>query len=176
MPQKLDTGIQDFIHPELMPEAPKQEAPGFMDVVQAAKRQENDIYNAVELFRRQSFPKQKDFDLVKSLEARNLIDRGEEFVGVMSDAELDDRHAKIVREEKDRETLSAAGWGGLAAQVASGAISPTIFIPLLRGATGVKSIAKGAFSVAAGAAAQEAVLMANQQTRTKGEVAFSLGA
>ena len=178
MPQFLEPEGKFFQGPLFPQDEPEVPVPSFRETLGAAFRQENDVFAAADLLRRQAFPRQQDFNLLESLKLRGQewVDRGHELVGVQSDAELDDRIARIKKEEGDRDTLYRSGIPGFVAMAAAGAVSPTSLIPFIRGATGIRSIAAGAMSVAAGAAAQEAVLFANQETRTRGEAGFSIAA
>lgn len=167
--------LPELTHPTLMPEVQVPE-PTFGQTVGAAMRMENDVWNFYDMINRPRMEKAQSFDLVESLKKRNLLNQGEHYLDVYSEAELDWKTAKIKREEKDRRTLAASGYLGLLAQVGAGAASPATLMPFMTGATGVKAVLMGAASVFAGAAAQELVLAQNQETRTKGEIAFSLGA
>jgi outer membrane murein-binding lipoprotein Lpp len=176
MPTYLEPESQSFVSPAFGPEAIDPVVPGIGETFGAAFRQENDVFAVADLLKRQAFPRQQGFDLVNSLEQRGLVDEGDAYVGVQSDAELDDRIQRRRKEATDRDTLSRAGIPGLLASVAAGAVSPTTLIPFVRGATGLRSIGAAALSVAAGTAAQEAALMADQESRTGGEVGFSIAA
>lgn len=176
MPQILDEQIpQPFTHPQPMPKVPELD-PSVSEVAGAAMRMENDIWNFYDMMTRPRFKDAPNFDLVDELKQRNMLEQGQDYLDVYSPQELDWKIAKVKREHEDRQKLHAAGWLGIGAQVASGAISPTLALPFMTGATGLKAIGLGALSVLGGAGAQEVVLAANQETRTKGEIAFSLAA
>lgn len=174
MPQvaQMKTGFTTYSAPT----APEDTAPTGEDIISSAIHSENDIYNVYELATRTTPKPDPNFDIIKTLNDRGLWDRRDDFIGVRSGEEFDQLSAKITREDRDREVLARSGWAGWAAMIASGAVSPTTFIPFIKGGTIAKSLVKGAFSVGAGAAAQEAVLFANQQTRTGEEAVFSIGA
>jgi hypothetical protein len=125
---------------------------------------------------RERFPPQEGWDEVAYLKKKGLLEQGDALIGTSSQAEMNWKIVKVAREQNNKQILAAAGWPGFVAQVGMGALSPTMAIPFLRASTGARSIALGAASVLGGAAVQEAVLMANQETRTGGEVAFSLAA
>lgn len=176
MPQILDEPLQDFTNPQLDPVVPERQFEG--SVLGAAARQENDVVNFVDMLTRPRYPAVPDYNVVDDIKKRGLLEspnvRG--LLDSSSPEELDWRITKNEREQADRDQLYASGWGGVAAQIGMGALSPTSFIPFLRAGTGVKSVIAGGLNIAAGAGAQELVLYQNQQTRTKGEVAFSLAA
>lgn len=177
MPQYVDKVVPSTTYSPDFTHTREPSSPGLFKTVGAAIRQENDVYNAIDFVtKRHNFEYDPNFKLVDTLEARGEWDNRLSYVGVQSMEEFNVRKAQIDRENADRETLAAAGWGGYAAMVGSGMISPTIFMPLIRSGTGVKSLLTGALSVGAGAAAQEAVLFANQYTRTGEEAAYSIGA
>jgi len=148
--------------------------PSLLDTTKAAFDQENDVWAMYKINQEKAYPAQMGFDLIKSAKARDV--NPADFSEVLSEDELDFRIAKKRREDDNRAILNASGWTGYAAQMAAGLVSPTTFIPFLRAETGVKAIALGGLSVLAGAASQEATLYASQETRTKGEMAFSLAA
>lgn len=154
-------------------EEPKPE-PTWGETYSAAFEQENDVVNAVDFLSQPAFGPQENFNLLESAKKREVDAR--DYYDVLSEEELDYRISKAAKERKNKEALDAAGWSGTVAQIVAGTLSPTAFIPFVRGATGLRSIALGAASVLGGAAAQEAVLYGNQETRTMGEVGFSLGA
>lgn len=172
----LDPALTTFIKPVLPEPEVEPEAPSFDVYGPAAMRMENDVYNFFEMMSRERFPPQDDWNEVDYLKKQGLLEQGEMYLGTTSEAEMNWKIAKVALEQKDREILSRAGWPGFVAQVGAGMLSPTTAIPFLRATTGARSIALGAASVLGGAAVQEAVLLANQETRTKGEVAFSLAA
>ena len=89
---------------------------------------------------------------------------------------------QIEKERKDRETLAASGWTGVAASFAAGIADPTILLPgggLVRagkvGFDALRSAAALGALAAAGTAAQEAGLHATQETRAGTESAVAIG-
>lgn len=173
MPQAPNTVTSAFEPLRRFDETPEV-APTHTDIWRAGFEQENDVYNFFKLTAEKSFKPQDGFDILKSTQERGVNAR--DYSEVLSDDELDYQITKRTQEQRNRDILSAGGWEGYAAMMVAGLLSPTTFIPFARGATGLKSIALGGISVLSGAAAQEAVLYANQETRTKGEVGFSLAA
>lgn len=174
MPLINDTGLNDFYD---VPDLQKEEAttPSFADTSAAAFHQENDIVNVVEMMTAPKFKPVVGFDLMKEAKARNLDPA--DYTQALSSDQLDFLSQKRKREDHDREILAASGWSGTGMSILAGLISPTTFIPFLGEAgTGMKAIGLGALNVAAGAGAQEAVLLGNQETRTTGEAAVSIGA
>lgn len=172
----LDPSLTTFVHPTLPEPEVVPEASALSDVITAAKEQENDVWNFYEMMSRERFPPQEGWDEVAYLKKKGLLEQGDALIGTSSQAEMNWKIVKVAMEQENRHILEAAGWPGFVAQVAMGALSPTMAIPFLRASTGARSIALGAASVLGGAAVQEAVLMANQETRTGSEVAFSLAA
>jgi hypothetical protein len=152
-------------------------APGLLDTVKDAMYMENDVLNAWERMNRPVFPVDDNFDLGKKLQETNLWERRDDYLGVRSDAEFDAKTNQIVTETQRRQRLAEAGWPGVIASIAAGTVSPTIFIPLIGpGLRGAKAAAYSASLAAMSAGAQEGVLLTSQQTRTGGEVAFSVAA
>ena len=102
----------------------------------------------------------------------------EAFVGIGSDREWMWMEQKLYQELEDRRTVAAAGWKGVAAAMAAGALSPTILLPAGAGARAT-TVGRAAISAATwtaiGIGAQEAVLQKNQEFRTVGETAIGVG-
>lgn len=152
--------------------------PTWSEAFDAAFGLENDVKNAYDLMTRPKFPRDPNYPLVERLKDTPFWDEyRENFIGVESDEELQWRMDKIRQEVKDRETLQRAGWAGTTAMVAAGIVSPTIFIPFAgAGARGWKLVKSAATLGAVGAGVQETALLANQETRTAEEAAFSMAA
>lgn len=83
--------------------------------------------------------------------------------------------AKIQRERTNDEILDAAGWGGLAARLAIGTLSPTMLIPALTPYRGIKGVAAAGGLGALGGALQELPLQLSQETRTSSDIIMSIG-
>jgi GNAT superfamily N-acetyltransferase len=104
------------------------------------------------------------------------------FVGDREPAETRWRMSRIDKDEERRKRIDASGWTGTLLEIASGAASPSNFIPgmaIVRGVRGgVSALRSG---VASGAlmggamAADELVLQGTQETRTWEESAFAIG-
>lgn len=135
---------------------------------------ENDVQNLLRPI--QTFKPQPGFDFINSLKTRGVWDDRELYFGVKSDAEVDYKTSRIAAERRAQDIRARSGWLGYATDMAAGTLSPTVFIPFVKGATVGGSMVKGAISVAAGAAAQEAALFASQETRTKEQAVFSVAA
>lgn len=150
-------------------------AQGLSNTITDAFKMENDVVNAYERMTRPDFMPDDNFDLGRRLKEQNLWELRDDYLGVRSAAEMDYR-TNTLKEEKGRRTrLAEAGWSGVIASIAAGAVSPTIFLPLVGpGLRGAKAVAYGASMAALGAGAQEGVLFTNQETRTGEEAAFSV--
>lgn len=144
----------------------------------AAERQENTLvssYNYVA--ERTGFtpdPGHNPIDVIggTDYEARYL----DRFVDSRSEAETRARMSRIDREEHDRAMLERAGSAGLAAQVAMGALDPTLFIPVgtiyrgvKTGSAALKSALMTGAATGAMVAGQEAILYGTQELRTGAE-------
>jgi len=152
-------------------------APSMYDTLNAAFMMENDVVNAVQAMTRPSFEPDPSFDLMGTLKSEGLWDDyRDNFLGVRSRGEFNFIAGRIKEEERQRDVLLRSGWAGVAAGITAGLLSPTMFIPLLGQARGAKAVAEGAALGLAAGAAQEAPLLANQQTRTLSEAAIALGA
>lgn len=90
---------------------------------------------------------------------------------------------QIDREEEDRRTLAAAGWGGTVAGMTAGIIDPTLLIPvggeIALAGKGAWRLSRGALAGARaggiGTAIQEGLLQSTQELRTAEESAFAIG-
>jgi len=145
--------------------------PSTFEVLGAAFSSENDLYNLARYAVSPAFTDDPNFNIIEALKdnpyAINMPDR----VGrAQSQEELDYITQQITRENKEREIISAAGFGGFVASGLAGMISPTSLVPLAGPARGIKGAAQ-AFALAGGAiTAQEALLYGVQETRTGAEV------
>ena len=161
-------------------------APSAWETVKAAFALENDVVAAIDFMSRPVFEPDPAFEPMSVLKDTRYeeyyLDR---FVGVQSEAEARSVMARIDREERDRRTLAASGFGGFLAGVAAGAMSPTVLIPtagwlgaVVRGGRAGRTalgVAEGALAVAGGVAIQEGILQATQETRTPEESLFAIG-
>lgn len=151
--------------------------PGVMETISNAFHMENDVVNAYERMTRPSFPVDPNFDLGTKLKEQGLWELRDDYLGVRSDAEMTARTNQIQTEQMRRQRLAEAGWPGVIASIAAGAVSPTTFIPLIGpGLKGAKAVAYSASLAAMAAGAQEGALLTNQETRTGGEMVFSVAA
>ena len=137
---------------------------------------ENDVANLWELHKRKTFPEQPNYNLAQSLKDRNVWEDRDLYLGAKSDQEVDARTLRIAKERAHRMVLDRAGFAGYVAMAGAGLVSPTSLVPLIRGASLTGSAIKTGLAVGTSVAAQEAVLFANQETRTKAEGAFSVAA
>lgn len=176
MPVKQHT-LGGFTAYPLQRDETPQTPPSIYDTFHAAFMMENDVVNAVQALTRPDFQPDPTFDLVGTLKQQELWDNyRDNFLGVRSLPEFNFVAGQIKEEEKARDTLMRSGWAGVAAGITAGLMSPTMFIPLLGEARGLKAAGQGAALGLVAGAAQEAPLLMNQRTRTLGEAAISLGA
>ena len=123
------------------------------------------------------------FDPVAYVKEHNLQGYEDSFMGVLNGRRADAVRSQIQMEERDRETLAAAGWAGTFAQIAAGVFDAPTLIPgsvAVRGVKGGWSIGRSVLMAGTSAAATQAVtegfLQASQETRTAGESAINIGA
>ena len=153
------------------------EAPGFLDVLPAAFRQENDVNAAWDALTGPEFPADPAFLIQDAMDASPYrYDYHEQLARAQSQAEFDAISAKITQEQADRVDLASAGGAGIAASIVAGVTSPTMFIPLMGPAKGAKGVAQAIALGATAATSQEAALYFSQETRTGEEVALGIGA
>ncbi len=102
------------------------------------------------------------------------------FIGAQSRAETARIKTIVDGERKDKETIAASGWSGIAASFAAGALDPTLLIPvggqLRAGESALTTALKTARTAALSMTAQETLLQASQRTRTLEESATNIAA
>lgn len=125
----------------------------------------------------------RTFDPVAYVKEHNLVGYEDSFMGVLNSRKADAIKSQIEMEQRDRETLQAAGWAGTLAQIAAGVFDAPTLIPgtvAIRGAKGAWSVGRSVLMAGASAAATQAVtegfLQASQQTRTAEESYLNIGA
>lgn len=168
--------VAEQILPTILPQAPEppKPDPGLLDTFSAAFRMDNDVVNAVELMSRPGFHDDDNYNIKEKLKSSPYWEYRDNFLGVRSDAEFGFVASQIEQERKDRDTLSRAGWTGIIAGMTAGLFSPTLFMPFIGQERGIAAVGKALLWGLAGATVQELPLIANQQTRTREEVAISL--
>ena len=149
------------------------------NILGAAFRQENDVVNALEYLRREEFPPDPDFDYAERAKRSTFfLNTPEHFTGITSEAAWNAMETRLAREQADREMLAAGGWGGIAAAMAAGIVSPTVMLPAVnaaRAATVGRAALRTSAYTASIMAATEGLLHTTQETRTIGESAFAIG-
>jgi hypothetical protein len=168
---------QDDLFPAQDVSPTAERVPSWGDTIDAAFGLENDVIAGYNLMNRPVFKAQPNYPLVDRLKAAGIPEwEWEDYVGVQSDDELIFAQQQIIGERKRRDVLARSGGAGIAAGVAAGILSPTIFIPILGTGSRAARIAKAFGYSAAAATAQEAALLQDQRTRTDAEALFSIGA
>jgi hypothetical protein len=151
--------------------------PTTSDVIGAAFRQNNPVVSVLDAIT-QSRPDMTPvpgYDPVTRLSGTPDDDLIEQSLADVNPAQTDARIAKKNAEIQDRQTLSAAGWGGTVASIAAGATDPTWFIPIMGEAHAALDLgvaARAGLGLAEGAVkstVSEAALQASQVTRTPAE-------
>lgn len=124
----------------------------------------------------------KEFDPVAYIKEHNLAGYEDSFMGVLNSRRADAVKSQIEMEQRDRETLQAAGWAGAFAQIAAGVFDAPTLIPgsvAVRGAKGAWSVGRSVLMAGASAAATQTVtegfLHASQQTRSFEESLVNIG-
>ena len=157
------------------PNTPQPSA-GFLAAMGAAFRTENDIVAATEYLTRPVFQWDDEFDITKALnESQYTLDYSDTLARAQSREEFDSIEQRITKELQDRKLLAGQS-GGWAMQIASGMLSPTMAVPLLGPARGVKGAAQATALAFAGASAQELTLYNAQETRTIQETVLGITA
>jgi hypothetical protein len=175
------------------PASAPREAPGTLDTLAAAWRQNSSVSTLYERFaNEQSLPFQKNFAIPRQEgydpydDVTDFADDPEALRALMraeSPEELQFLKNRVRQERSDRQTIADAGGWGLASALAAGITDPILLasmaIPLAPGIAGVGRVGRVGAGVAATAAvdtAAEAVLHSGQELRTVGESAFNVGA
>src|SRR5690348_13807463 len=122
--------------------------PGFFEnggALDAGFYLENDVANVFELMNKPAFNEDPQYDLAGDLKAKGLWEHRDSYLGSPSAGQTDYITGKIAKEQQAKETLASAGMGGIAATIAAGLMSPTIFIPLIGPeARGLRALGEGA--------------------------------
>lgn len=151
-----------------------------LEVLGAAFSQENDVVNLLQLMDVHRPPVDADFDLqaeVAALPDQSIWDRHSTILArAQSREEFSALRLRVEEEERQRQLLAQAGWGGFAAGMFAGALSPTMLIPLVGGARGARGVAQAFGLAALGATASEIPLLANQELRTRNEAFMGIAA
>jgi hypothetical protein len=157
---------------------PEKIDPSFSDVMSSAFGLENDVVAVWDLMTAPQFKRDDTFDRMAATKASPFWESPyrDNFAEAGSAEHWQYIADKIAREQKQRQILDAAGWGGFAAQMAAGIASPTMLIPGLTPLRGAKAIASAAALGVAAAGIQEIPLQLAQETRTVEEGAFAVGA
>lgn len=175
MPLVPRTGTEQSIMTD--PE-PKPVSPTWGETFNASFHLENDVLNAMEWFSKPAFEDDPLYDNIGHMKTSKYWDTGyrDNFVGVRSEKEFNFIAQKIEDENRYREIRDRAGMAGWATDIVAGGLSPTIFMPF--GAVGrtALQVAKIAALAGTGALLQEIPLAVNQETRTAGEIGFSIAA
>jgi hypothetical protein len=177
MPQRAYSGpeFNQYVAPTPIPQM--ETGPSGDAVIGAAFSMENDVVAAVDLMSRPIYEPDPTWKPVEWLKANNYWDEyRDNFIGARSQAEAEGIAQRIKEEEENRNILQQAGWGGTAAAVAAGILSPTMFMPFVGGGRGAVAFGRSAALGLAAGAAQEIPLQVAQETRTAGETAFALSA
>lgn len=118
-----------------------------------------------------------------SLQGTKYADRWDDFQGIFNKQDFEARKAQVDLEDNDRKTMAQSGLMGTVAGITAGITDLPSLIPVageLNGARTAANVGKafvrGAGSVGAGVAVQEAALQGSQATRTAGESATNIGA
>ena len=151
---------------------PEQDRGSPTGVWGAAMRQTNDVTNLLDYLSRDEFEPDPAFDPRKHFDPKTMpSDWRIPLARSNSLPDFQARLGRLQREQRDMETLAAAGGMGTATALATGMLSPTIFLPLAGEAQGAARMAQILALGAAGGAASELPLWANQENRTAEEMA-----
>lgn len=153
------------------------------EVFSAAFRQENTLVAGYNMLTRQA-PGPVDPDFIPTEHIEGFEDDAMSFAKANTIEEVDRIKEKIIQERFDRQTIAESGGLGIVAMLAAGIVDPINFIPIAgvtyktyrTGANILKSATATAKAGALSSTAAEAVLHADQITRTWGESAVNVAA
>lgn len=153
------------------PTPPEVQETTTRELASAAFRQENDVYNAIQLFTKDKRPPaDPNFDFVENAtKSKYWSQYPSKLAKAQSLQELQMIEAQIEQEEADRQLIASQGMAGFAWAMGAAMASPTIAIPLVGQARGALGIGQAFGLAAIAATAAEAPLFANQLTRTPTE-------
>lgn len=155
--------------------APKAPEYGLDQTLAAAFLQESDVVNAFQFIMRPQFPRDPAFDILSAMENDPYADRyADQLSRALSVDEYASIRARIADEERNKEILAASGTIGFIASAVAGVLSPTLLVPMMGPAKGVKGAAQAFGLAAAAVSVQEGMLYGLQETRTKEELALGI--
>lgn len=153
-------------------------APGIASTVGAAFRQGNSLVSVMDAWSSQSPDKAFDAEHnpLETIKGTWAEARPELFLGSPNEAVTRAMIAKGERENRDRETLAAAGWPGVVASFGAGLLDPTMAIVPFAGLGGsaLRTAGRMAALGALQSSASEAALRSSQVTRTNAESLHSI--
>ena len=151
-------------------------SPEFGEVVGAATFY-NPLVAAYDYINRPTFPEEEGFDpAVYGREHDLWNDHYLNLGQTRSTKEFEATAARIREEQNNRKILDSAGGWGLAAEIVSGSLSPTMAIPLVGQARGVKGILQVLAYAGAAASADELALLATRETYSEEEALIGMAA
>lgn len=167
---------------EALPVVPSRPLPESASVIAAAFRQENLIGSAISaLDFRDRGPIDAEHNPFELIKGTDLEPHWQNFVSSRNADDTARISQRIRQEQADRDTISAAGWRGVAASMAASVIDPSILLPAaapLKAArltdAAISALKVGA-SVGAATAVQEAGLQSMQEIRPWHESAVAVG-
>lgn len=165
----------------LAPRVPPPDTPGLLDTLAAAFRTENTVGSFM-VAEGPTGPLSVDPDYEPwSRIPDRYREQPEAYIWANTDEEVEQVTARLDRQNRDRQTLAAAGGGGLAASFAAALIDPINLIPVggaAYRASRVGNMLQGGLATMRagllGASAAEVALHASQETRTWGESATNV--
>jgi hypothetical protein len=157
-------------------DAPEEEGPGVLATLGAAAGV-NPVVSSLRYLQRPTFPEQPGYDPVEDGRQSDLwLDHSDKLAVAKSPNEFKAIEDRIRKETADRQILQAAGGGGLVAEIVSGSISPTLAIPLIGQARGLKGVAQTLAYAGAAASADELALLATRETYTGRDALLGIAA
>lgn len=162
--------------PLQMPEAEPDQSLG--EIFGTSFKAWNPMYAAYNAMTKQSFEPDPTFDgprLVKRLEESGRMEEADNFIGVSSDAEFDYELQRLQDDEALRQKAAAGGIPGLIFGVINGGLDPTLLLPFVGEAKGVRAFAQAAGYALLGNTAQELILKAGHPSQTTEETFVNIG-
>lgn len=147
---------------------PSKPVPTWGESFDAAFHLENDVVNAYEFLNRPVFKADPAMDVEGELKKRNLWNTPDrkKYFPAESVPELEWMIAKSGDEQRRRDVAARSGWTGFGFGMLAGIASPTMLLPVIGEARGVRAFFESASLAALAGSIQESVLQMNQIDRT----------
>lgn len=142
----------------------------------AATELYNPVANFLEYMDRSPFEPDPNFDIAKIGPTSPLWESNtHHFMYAQSEAEFRSIEARLKRQKELESVIGGSGWEGILAGVAMGSLSPTLLIPGVGGARGLRSVVQAAKLSALAATIDEIPIILNHMDYTQDDALIGIG-